>query len=241
VTFPRVVALSEVLVYPRASYGPEACQLLVNCTLVPGTPPNGTETNGIPTNGTSIFNGTMANTTAPLDVVLAAPKYITNLELYVTSAYSADNVQVEEMVFNERALPGTFGDWELNHFSAAQINTPATSSPFADPDGDGVINLQEFAVGGNPLVKDATNAAMTGVLLPGNLVGVKYQVTNNLGDISLQYQASSDLLHWTNITPTALNVVTNRGTISIDEATFPQQATPQYFRLNYGLTNVLRY
>ena len=57
----------------------------------------------------------------------------------------------------------------------------------------------EFAVGGNPLVKDATNAAMTGVLLSGNLVGVKYQ------------------------------------------ATFPQQATPQYFRLNYGLTNVLRY
>jgi hypothetical protein len=241
VTFPRVVALSEVLVYPRSAYGPDACQLLVNCTLVPGTPPNGTETNGIPTNGTSIFNGTMANSATPLDVVLSAPKYVTNLELYVTSSYSADNVQVEEMVFNERALPGTFGDWELNHFTAAQLNTPATSSPFADPDGDGVINLQEFAVGGNPLVKDATNAAMTGVLLSGNLVGVKYQVTNNLGDISLQYQASPDLIHWTNVIPTAVNVITNRGTISIDEATFPQQATPQYFRLNYGLTNVLRY
>jgi hypothetical protein len=241
VTFPRVVALSEVLVYPRASYGPNACQVLVNCTLVPGTPVNGTETNGIPTNGTSIFNGSMPNTAAPLDVVLATPRYVTNLELYITTSYSADNVQVEEMLFNERSTPGTFGDWELSHFTAAQLNNPAVSSPFADADGDGVINLQEFAVGGNPVVKDATNAAMTGVLLPGNLVGVKYQVTNNLGDISLQYQASPDLLNWTNITPTAVTVITNRGTISIDQATFPQQATPQYFRLNYGLTNVLRY
>jgi len=242
VTFPRPIALSEFLVTPRVGYGPTAVQMIVNSTLIPGTPPNGTETNGIPTNGTSVYTGTMANTAAPLDVVLAKPVTVTNAELVMTSSYSADNVQVAELSFNERSMPGTFGDWELRQFTAAQINNPAVTSPFADPDGDGVVNLQEFAVGGNPSVKDATNAAMRAIVLPGNQVGITFQVTNNLGDISLQYQSSPDLIHWTNVIPASVSVVTNRGTISIDEAVFPMQSPLlYYYRLNYGLTNVLRY
>jgi len=242
VTFPRPIALSEFLVTPRVGYGPNAVQMIVNSTLIPGTPLNGTETNGIPTNGTSVYSGSMANSATPLDVVLAKPVTVTNAELLVTTTYSAFNVQVAELSFNERSMPGTFGDWELRQFTAAQLNNPVMTSPFADPDGDGVVNLQEFAVGGNPLVKDATNAAMHAIVLPGNQVGITFQVTNNLGDISLQYQSSPDLVHWTNVTPTSVSVVTNRGTISIDEAVFPMQSPLlYYYRLNYGLTNVLRY
>jgi len=240
VEFPRVVALSEVLIYPRSGYGPNAIQLIANSQLAPGTPPNGSETYGIPTNGTSIYTGTMANSAAAADVVLAKPVYVTNLQLYITSSYSADNVQVAEIIFNERSLPGTFGDWELRQFTAAQLNSPAMTSPFADPDGDGVVNLQEYAVGGNPLVKDATNAIMHGFILSSNQIGVSYQVTNVLGDISLQYQASADLIHWTNVTPTSVSVLTNKASILTDEAVFPQQPPLKYYRLNYGLTNVLR-
>ena len=141
VQFARPISLAEFLVYPRNGYGPNACQMLVNCGLVPGIPTNGFETFGIPTNGTSVFSNAMANSAAPLDVVLAKPVLITNAEFLVTSSYSTENVQVAEMIFNERALPGSFGDWELRQFTAAQINNSALTSPNADPDGDGVKNL----------------------------------------------------------------------------------------------------
>jgi hypothetical protein len=189
----------------------------------------------------------MANSATPLDVVLSHPVYATNAQLYITSAYdptyptSPRNAQVEELVFNERAMPGTFGDWELGAFTSAQINNSAITSPFADPDHDGVLNLQEFAVGGNPLVPDATNAAMAAVILAGNQVAVQYQALNQLGDVSLQFQASPDLLNWTNVTPVVINQVTNLGTVSINQAVFPQQPPMQFYRVEYGLTNVLRY
>lgn len=240
VEFPRQIAISEFLVYPRAGYGPDNIQLIINSQLAPGMPTNGTETNGIPTNGTTIYTGTMANTAAPLDVVLSKPAYATNAQLYITSSYSTENVQVVQLVFNERSAPGSYGDWELREFTAAQLNNAALTSPYADPDGDGVLNLQEFAVGGNPLVKDATNALMKAFILPGNQVGVQYQVTNNLGDVSLQFEASPDLITWTNVTPTEINVVTNRGTISIEEAVFPQQPPLKFYREDFGYTNVLR-
>jgi hypothetical protein len=240
VEFPRQIAISEFLVYPRVGYGPENVQLIVNSLLAPGMPVNGTETNGIPTNGTSIYSGTMNSSGATLDVVLSKPAYATNAQLYITRSYSADNVQVMQLVFNERSVPGSYGDWELREFTAAQLNNTAMTSPYADPDGDGVLNLQEFAVGGNPLVKDATNALMKAFILPGNQVGVQYQVTNNLGDVSLQFEASSNLINWTNVTPTEINLVTNRGTISIEEAVFPQQPPLKFYREDYGYTNVLR-
>jgi hypothetical protein len=247
VIFPREVALSEFLVYPRSGYAPGDVQMIVNSALLPGTPPNGTETIGIPTNGTSIYTGTMANSATPLDVVLSQPVYATNAQLYITSAYdptyptSPRNAQVAELVFNERAMPGTFGDWELGAFTSAQINNSAISSPFADPDHDGVLNLQEFAVGGNPLVADATNAAMSAVFLAGNQVAVQYQARNQMGDVSLQFQTSPDLINWTNVTPVVINQLTNLGTISINRAVFPHQTPMLFYRLDYGLTNVLRY
>ncbi len=229
-TFPRVVALSEILVYPRPNYGPSAVQLIVNGTSVPFT------------DGTSVYQGAMANSATPLDVVLAHPLYVTNAELYITSAYdpsnpgNSRNVQVEELVFKERSLPGTFGDWELGAFTSAQVSDPALAGPAADPDGDGVPNLQEFAVGGNALLADPTNAAMAAVMLPGDQVAVQYQVRNQLGDVSLQFEASPDLANWTNVTPVAINEVRNLGTVSINQAVFPQQPPMHYYRLRYGLS-----
>jgi len=238
VTFPRQVALAEFLIYPRSGYGPANMQVIVNSQLAPGTPPNGTETLGIPTNGTVIYTGTMANSANPLDVSLLRPVYATNLQLYITSAYSAYNVQVAEMVFNERALPGTFADWELNYFTtSAQINNAAISGIGADPDHDGVPNLLEFAVGGNPLVPDKTNAAMTAISLPAGQIAVQFQERTQLGDVTRSFLASPDLAHWTNAVPVSVTAVQNLGTASLYQAVFPAQPAPLYFRLNYTVPN----
>lgn len=42
-------------------------------------------------------------------------------------------------------------DWILQEFTEEQQNDPATSSAFADPEKDGIINLLEFAFGLKPL------------------------------------------------------------------------------------------
>ena len=239
VMFPRQVALSEFLIYPRSGYGPNAIQVLVNSILLPGTPPNGTETIGIPTNGTVIYTGSMANSATPLDVALSAPVYATNIQLFITSSYSASNVQVSEMIFNERALPGTFGDWELHYFTnSAQINNPAISGIGADPDGDGVPNLLEFAVGGNPLVPDKTNAQVTAISLPLNEIAVQFQERTQLSDVTRSFVASPDLVHWTNAVPLSVTPVQTVGAVTIYQAVFPMQpTTPQYFRIEYTAAN----
>jgi hypothetical protein len=99
VTFPRQVAISEFKVYPRTDnggYGPKDVQVLLN--------------------GASVYSGSMA-ATATLDVKLSQPAYATNAELYLTSSYyhgsssNPQNVQVDELVFFERAPPARNPSW----------------------------------------------------------------------------------------------------------------------------------
>ncbi len=53
------------------------------------------------------------------------------------------------------APPGqTFAAWQTGVFTPAQLADPNISGPGADPDGDGVINLLEYAFNLNPLLAD---------------------------------------------------------------------------------------
>jgi hypothetical protein len=225
VTFPRQVAVSEFQVDPRTDnggYGPKDVQILLN--------------------GTPVYSASMGATTA-LDAKLTPPAYATNAELYITSSYyrgssvNPENVQVVELVFFERAQPGTFGDWQLHYFTDAQLTNSAVGTAAADPDGDGVPNLLEFATGGNPFAADATNAAMKGFALPGNEFAVQFQERNELGNVERQFEESSDLLNWTSVTPLQVNTLQNLGTVSIYQAVFSVQPSSQFFRIRYDLTN----
>jgi hypothetical protein len=225
VTFPRQVAVSEFEVYPRTDnggYGPANVQMLLN--------------------GISVYSGIMASN-ATLDVKLSPPTDATNAELYITGSYyhgnptNAQNVQVDEMVFFERAQPGTFADWQLQNFTDAQLTNSAIGIASADPDGDGVPNLLEFAVGGRPLTADATNAVVSGVLSGDNQFVFQFQERNSLGNVARQFQASGDLLNWSNTTPASVNVLQNFGVGSLYQAAFPVQVNSQFFHIRYSVTN----
>jgi hypothetical protein len=224
VNFPRLCAVSEFQVVPRTDnggYGPANLQLWLN--------------------GAPVTTNTMAATNT-LDVKFSPPLYATNAELYLTGSYyrgnssNPENVQVVEFDLYERAQPGTFGDWLLHYFTDMQLTNSAIGAAAADPDGDGVPNLLEFADGGNPLLSDATNAAVTGFYLGGQML-FQFHERNALGNVQRQFQSSGDLLDWTNVAPASVNLLQNLGVSSLYEAAFPLQTVPQFFRICYSITN----
>lgn len=86
-------------------------------------------------------------------------------------------------------------DWSERRFPLVDPAATGAAAPSADPDGDGVSNLLEYALGGDP------NAA-EGDLLPsartenGRLV-IDYVRDLWLTDVSYQVEWSHDLLAWT--------------------------------------------
>ncbi len=225
VNFLRQCAVSEFQVVPRTmngGYGPANVQLWLN--------------------GAAIATNTMS-ATATLDRKFSPPVYATNAELYITGSYdrgdtnSPRNVQIEELNFFERAQPGTFGDWQLHNFTDAELTNTVFGTANADPDGDGVPNLLEFVVNGNPFVADATNAAVKGQLLSPGQFSLQFQERSALGDVIRQFQSSGDLCNWTNTTPASINLLQSQGSVSIYQAVFPLPNSAQFFRLSYGVTN----
>jgi hypothetical protein len=97
--------------------------------------------------------------------------------------------------------PGeTYATWASGRFTPAQLANPAISGPAADADGDGLINLLEYAFDGNPL-------AATSVPWPRSAVEsvpdeevlhhvVRFARRQNAVDLTYLVQRSSDGITW---------------------------------------------
>lgn len=222
VTFPRQAAVNRFQVYPRTTnggYGPKDVQVLLN--------------------GASVYVGIMVPTTT-LDVTLSPPAYATNAELYITSSYdpanptNSRNVQVVEWVLMERAQPGTYGDWALRQFNDTQLADPTVSGQFADPDGDGVPNLLEFAMGGNPLLSDPGNCAIQSAAAGAGQFKLRFRERKSLSGITRQFLLSTNLSSWTSATPVSVAPVQDLGDIQLLEAVFASPAVASFYRLGYS-------
>jgi hypothetical protein len=222
VTFPRRAAVSKFQVYPRTTnggYGPKDVQMLLD--------------------GTAIYQGTMGPTTT-LDVQLSQPAYASNAELLITSSYdpsfptNSRNVQVVEVVFFERALPGTFGDWALHQFSEAQLTDDSISGTGADPDGDGAPNLLEYAMGGQPLTVDPENLKLQNVSISEDEFKFQFRQRKELVGLTRQFLQSTNLMDWTPVSPLSVSTNQDLGDVVILLATMDAPARPSFFRLSFS-------
>jgi hypothetical protein len=68
-------------------------------------------------------------------------------------------------------LSTAFSAWQNSHFTPAELADNAVSGDAADPDGDGLANLAEFALDRNPLAPDAGAATPTAIQ---NISGTDY-------------------------------------------------------------------
>jgi hypothetical protein len=95
---------------------------------------------------------------------------------------------------------GPYENWRAQYFTAAELDNPAISGDGADPDGDGIPNLVEFAFNLNPRV--ASHPGLPRAFVQNvsgqNYLQIQYTQRNAPADVQYVLQASADLLSWTN-------------------------------------------
>lgn len=93
--------------------------------------------------------------------------------------------------------PGLAAFFNTN-FDSFQITDPAIAGLLADPDGDGIPNLLEYALGLSPLTasRDQLPALTTTDVDSDSFVSISYTRPNDLTGIVYTVEASSDLESW---------------------------------------------
>jgi hypothetical protein len=223
VNFPRQCAISGFQMHPRTyngGYGPKQIRMIFD--------------------GATIFEGE-ALPTAALNVEFSSPVNATNAMMYITSSYdpayptNSRNVQVVELVFTERAQPGTYGDWAVRHLGGLLTTDPESGDEAADLDYDGVPNLTEFAMGGDPLIADAQQAALRNPVCDAETFSFTFNQRTNLSAIQRKFERSTDLAIWTEIQPLQVRG-TGSGPIQLHEAIFPRAPGTSYLRVRFEVT-----
>jgi len=101
------------------------------------------------------------------------------------------------------ATDDSYHEWALLNFSPAQLADILVVGPNADPDGDGIANIIELALVGNPLVPSpeilpggALTNYSTGVPFPGDYLTITFRRRRDLNGFTAMAQFSSDLFDW---------------------------------------------
>ena len=89
-------------------------------------------------------------------------------------------------------------NWRSGHFTAAQLSDGAISGDLADPDGDGVPNLLEYALNLNPLVADRSGLPTVSSVAEGSgyCVTLTYTKVKAATDLTYTVEVSGDLVNW---------------------------------------------
>lgn len=101
----------------------------------------------------------------------------------------------------EDNAPMTFTDWNQAEFGAGSFN-PGIAAEDADPDGDDIPNLLEYALRSNPQVKNPSAFALpVPITLPDSgearQFSIPFQATS--GDLVYRIRHSTDLVTWTEV------------------------------------------
>lgn len=119
---------------------------------------------------------------------------------------AVDNLFIGGLNLSGGNEPTALESWRNTHFSSETLSNPELESTVwghtADPDGDGLSNLLEYALGGNPLVADNSKSPQLGL----NEDRLTLSFFRAQGELTYTVQASTDLTHWTTLATNPGNV-----------------------------------
>lgn len=169
--------------------------------------------------------------------VVAGPAALSDDKLALTGAGIVTIRAAQPGDVNRAAAPDvdrTFmvtidlSSWTEMHFSPAELADVDISGSHADPDGDGLVNLMEFALGLDPKTVDATGLPLPSV--EGTDWIYTYSRPADRSGIAFEVQISTDLTTWTN--EGVIHWKIGAGATEIWRARYPMSAaTSLCFRL----------
>ena len=108
------------------------------------------------------------------------------------------------------------------------------ASFFIDSDNDGIVNLLEFLLGGNPNASDASIVPVLGLSPDGVTVTYTFRVTSSPGSVAWKIKSSGNLAAWDDVAiggGTTLSSVPGPSGSNDITLTMPAPAAPFYLRL----------
>lgn len=109
-------------------------------------------------------------------------------------------------------------NWKTFHFGNNATNA-AVAGDFADPDGDGMVNLLEYALGSDPLIAGSGNSLSAAVV--GGRAQVSFNRNASATDLTYVLEAAHDLATWAPVT-----TYTSRWTGAASATEAPPSALP---------------
>jgi hypothetical protein len=119
-----------------------------------------------------------------------------------------------------------YQNWNVGYFTAEEISGTELSAPTSDPDGDGLLNLIEYAFNLNPRQSSLSGQPFQGEN-GGNLT-LTYQKDTAKTDISYQVEVSGDLTVWL---PVSDELISTNGTVETRRAVVPINGARKFLRL----------
>lgn len=153
-------------------------------------------------------------------------------------------VMIDPDAVYEEPLPGGEGlnAWLAIYFDPDQLNDPAISGPNADPDGDGIPNLLEYAFGGNPSEGDQNIGPASGLAdTEGNsYLSITFVRLRDASDLVYSVEASPDLDSWTEIWNSGDHPYVGDDPITMETVTDTEPATSEkrFLRVNVSVADM---
>ncbi len=136
-------------------------------------------------------SSTATVTVNPIGDELAQGNRTITLSVATDFSLSAGNPANAEVNLEDKP----YDTWRFAHFTVHDLADPARSGPSADFDGDGLPNLMEYALGGDPKTADAPTHTTHVSLIAGHLT-LDYTRPNSITDVSYTVEWSNDLKTW---------------------------------------------
>ncbi|MHA3774545.1 lamin tail domain-containing protein [Verrucomicrobiota bacterium sgz303538] len=134
--------------------------------------------------------------------------------------------------------PIPFSSWQTLFFNTAEIGNPAVGGINADPDGDGISNLLEFALGLDPKMADAAPVSETSFSMDGTdgpFLTVKYRRNLSAQGIQFSVDTAGNVGTWSLDTAIQLGAPVNNGdgteTVTRRDTTPANSANQRFIRL----------
>jgi|GEM_PF-3210336 len=181
----------------------------------------GNRTTNYTINGTTVSLNASRNTNQTVSLNDITPNAAGQVTVQIACDAAASHGYLGSMVITTTGAPNPRQVWLDTHFTAAELLDPAISGDLADPDGDGLANLIEYAFNLNPRqIENGPQFATISPDLSGNRLTLIFRRYPNKSDLTYEIKVSDDLIQWTTIarsTTGGMTVDVNGGSQSIQE------------------------